>query len=319
VVFPGVSAMCCPVQRGLGAVSHGSRAAVGLALVGALLLGAGCSRGGGSPALHGTPARELTSAEADTVAWAEEILLSRCMSRKGLRYEATKPLASASTEIDFPYVVDDPDRARTHGYGLADQRAIRQAKDSSVNQRQLLSLTADQRASYVGTLLGAGPDVLRAKIPTGQVITRSKNGCLADAHRQLYGDVATWFQANAVASNLRPVIGKRVREDRGYPAAVSAWSACMGQLGHPVRHPDEARQQAISAYEADPVAGSAREKELATAESRCARQTDLAAVTTRLDQEYGDEVRAKYQRELSVRRELRWSALTRARQITRQG
>ena len=73
---------------------------------------------GPSPVARAAPVRSLSP--ADRLWLAEEILIARCMAAHGFTYVVTSPAAPAQVP-EFPYGLNNLDRARAHGYGFADR------------------------------------------------------------------------------------------------------------------------------------------------------------------------------------------------------
>jgi hypothetical protein len=75
-------------------------------------------------------------------------------------------------------------------------------------------------------LFGAGPAELSIKLTTGYTVRAHTDGCLAEAHRYLYGDQERWFRAQVTVNNLRPEAQALLREDADYQAALARRAAC---------------------------------------------------------------------------------------------
>ncbi|KOU25449.1 hypothetical protein ADK52_12540 [Streptomyces sp. WM6372] len=267
------------------------------------------------PAAPLAPAREPSAADARLLERAEQILISRCMDGRGFPYAVTE--APDDTARSFPYGVDDIEWARAHGYGGRDQRAAAQEREADPNQRYFRGLPASGRAAARTALMGSAPVGLSATAPTGMTITASAEGCIADAERTLYGDLATWFRVKVVTMNLRPVREALVHEDRQYAEAVGQWAACMRAAGRPYADPDASRQAAARFGESMPPAeADAAEAELAVVEATCAAGTALARVSQALDRTYGEQLRSRHQEEIALRWRLQNGALPTARQVS---
>ncbi|WP_190344476.1 hypothetical protein [Streptomyces venezuelae] len=79
------------------------------------------------------------------------------------------------------------------------------------------------------TLFGTGPAELSVSLATGYTVRAHTDGCLAEAHRSLYGDQARWFRAEVVVNNLRPTAQARLDEDPEYRAALARRASCNDQ------------------------------------------------------------------------------------------
>ncbi|MFI8263058.1 hypothetical protein [Streptomyces sp. NPDC085665] len=274
-------------------------------------------RAAADPAVPLAAAGEPSAADTRLLERAEQILISRCMAGRGFPYAVTE--APEDTARSFPYGVDDVAWARAHGYGGRDQRAAARAREDDPNQRYFRGLSASGRAAARSALMGSAPVGLSATAPTGMTITASAEGCIADAERTLYGDLATWFRVKVVTMNLRPVRETRVHEDRQYADAVGQWAACMRAAGRPYPDPDASRQAAARFGEGMPPAeADAAEAELAVIEATCATGTPLARVSQALDRTYGDRLRARHREDIALRWRLQNGALATARRVSEE-
>ncbi|MGH3239841.1 MAG: hypothetical protein ACRDNL_05635 [Spirillospora sp.] len=275
---------------------------------------------GGHGASHAVtpaaPSRDLTPAEARTLDHAQEVLISRCMRRHGSVYDVVTPPDDGGAR-EFRYVVDDVAWARRHGFGSRDQARALRAKDADPNQRRLTRLAASERERYRRTLLGVQPGRIRIALPSGVVILATDQGCLAEAQEAPYGDVRAWLSSDVIVKNLAPLIEQRVRQDRRYRAAQSAWAVCMGRSGHPSPSPEVLRSQVLEDGDLTRPHPPERRAELraAVAEAVCARRTGFGATARHLDRAYGDSARRTYARQHESWRAARLRALSRARTL----
>ncbi|MFD9333400.1 hypothetical protein ACFWBF_03150 [Streptomyces sp. NPDC060028] len=283
-------------------------AATAAALAAAVVL-AGCAASAAPRAVG--PVREPDTAEVRLLERAEQILISGCMRERGFPYAVTESPDDGAARRSFPYAVDDVEWARAHGYGGRDERRGAEARRADPNQQYFHSLSAQQRAAARTALMGRSPVGLSAEAPTGMTLTASTEGCIAQAQRSLYGDLAGWFRAKVVTMNLRPAQETRVREDRRYADAVGEWAGCMRAAGRPYATPLDSRQAAAGLADA-------AETELAVIEATCATGTPLARVSQALDLTYGEEVRARHQDEIDLRRRLQNDALPMAERVVAQ-
>jgi hypothetical protein len=261
----------------------------------------------GRPAVGG----EVTTAQVDLLYRAEQVLVRDCMARHGF----TIALPSADPVADdraFPYVVDDVGWASRHGYGRDIQQQAERSRDADPNGRYLRSLPPARRAAALAALNGPRPVGLRAVLPDGAVATHSDQGCTAEAERDLYHDLETWFRAYTITRNLPRLWQSQVVADPGFAAATAEWAGCMKQHGYLYATPVQSRAAAL-----DPKAPLPHDREvaLAVAEATCATGTSLAATANALDDRYATQVRARYHNAVSDRQRLEHGALGRARSI----
>ncbi|MFG2296190.1 hypothetical protein [Streptomyces sp. NPDC048603] len=125
-------------------------------------------------------------------------------------------------------------------------------------------------------LFGTGPAELSVTLATGYTVRAHTDGCLAEAHRFLYGDQARWFRAEVTVNNLRPEAQARLGEDPGYRAALARRTACADR------------------------------------DTRCIDASGLAELRARLEPARLAEVRAAHRAEIATYDRLRDRALHRA-------
>ncbi|WAZ26309.1 hypothetical protein STRCI_007872 [Streptomyces cinnabarinus] len=125
-------------------------------------------------------------------------------------------------------------------------------------------------------LFGAGRAELSVTLATGHTVRTHTDGCLAEAHRSLYGDQARWFRAEVVVNNLRPEAQAALTKDPGYRAALARRAAC----------PDQ--------------------------DTRCVRASGLDALRARLEPARLAEARAAHRTEITTYDQLRDRAVHRA-------
>ncbi|MEU8437084.1 hypothetical protein AB0F18_30110 [Streptomyces sp. NPDC029216] len=293
---------------------RGRTAPVAATLAAALAL-AGCGAGG-TPERGRDGGAEPSASQSRVLARAEQILISRCMSAKGFTYAVTEPAPDGAERRSFPYGLDDVEWARAHGYGGRAERAAAEARAADPNQRYFHRLSARERAAARTALMGASPTGLSATAPTGMTLTAGKDGCIAQAQRTLYGDLAAWFRVKVVTMNLRPAQEERVRRDARYAEAVGRWAQCMKEAGRPYASPAESRQAAAALAEGlPPDRADAAETALAATEATCATGTPLARVSRALDRAYGEEVRARHRDDIALRHRLQNDALPKAERV----
>lgn len=260
--------------------------------------------------------RELSASEIQSLHSAEQRLVAECMSRHGFRYWPN-PLDPVPELRDFPYVVDDLDWARRHGYGSQLQRRMDEVLEASPNRRYARGLTPARRAAYLDALNGT-PDAgaeLTATLPSGLRVRRSARSCVSWAQRALYADLPTWYRAVKVTDALPPAAYALAQRDNRLRAAVERWSGCMRAAGHPYANPAQARAAVSQAAPSAPSVPSAQEIRLAVAEATCARRTGLASTARTVDRDQLRELQARHRTEVIDRWRLSVAALPRAREV----
>ncbi|WP_223243737.1 hypothetical protein [Streptomyces sp. CBMA156] len=255
--------------------------------------------------------RDLTPAEEDLLHSAEQLLLRDCMRAKGFVYQpvARQPVPEAR---EFPYVIDDVEWARRHGYGRDIERRLEEIRTEDPNQHYFESLPADRKAPAIAAANGPRAEGLTARTPDGMPITRSPEGCTSQGQRTLYLDLAAWFQARVTMDSLASLRGEKVTADRELAGPTRGWAACMRAAGHDYADPAALRAAQPPRSQAWP-----REQEtaLAVAEAECAESSGLAVTAGRLDRKYDAELRQQYRSDAETWQRLRLAALPRARSV----
>ncbi|MDX2563206.1 hypothetical protein PV371_26595 [Streptomyces sp. TX20-6-3] len=242
---------------------------------------------------------------------AEQRLLRDCMGRHGFTYRVF-PLGDEPESTLFPYVVDDADWARRHGYGAELRRQREVLAKSDPNRAYFAALPADRRAAALVAANGPSPDGLTVRLPGGGTMRRSDRGCVAEAQRRLYGDLGAWFRSSIRVGTLRQILRSRVVADTGYQKTLGAWRRCMGRSGYAFTSPAAARAAALSPVRPLP---EDREIRLALAEARCAAESGLSRTARRLDAHHDRLLAEEYRADVETRDRLTAAALPRARRI----
>lgn len=130
----------------------------------------------------------------------------------------------------FPYVVDDAAWPRRHGYGSDIERRLEELKKAHPNQRYVVSLSPQRQKTYRRALYGedpASPGNMTVTVPTGGVVGASSVGCIAEAQREVHGDLAGWFRASTVTNNLAGTRAGLVTADPQFaPSSAAGADAC---------------------------------------------------------------------------------------------
>ncbi|MDG4864371.1 hypothetical protein P8605_40130 [Streptomyces sp. T-3] len=267
------------------------------------------------PAAGGGTARELTAAEEFRLERAEQLLIKKCMGERGFRYWFSNDLTEEERR-DTGYVQDDVAWAEKHGYGGRIQDTVDRSRKHDPNTAYTARLPKGELVRY-NEALGGDPDnaPLTAELPSGGTIATADDGCTADARRELYGDLGTWFRVSTVADNLTPLYVPALKRDERFTGALSAWARCMSERGHPYRTPDDVRSE-LPDLTGDLTTSKAHATEvrLAVAEATCARKSSLARIARNLEREYRDRAVTKggFHSELGTYRRLRYAALSAA-------
>ncbi|MCT9144673.1 hypothetical protein [Streptomyces violarus] len=272
--------------------------------------------GGAATAPRAAPLRDLTYVEETRLSDAEQRIVQLCMEHHGFRYGQRERL-TMEEERPVGYVQDDVAWAREHGYGSRIREKADRARREDPNYRYRAQLSATRGTAY-DIALDGGRDAkqLSVDVPGGGTIRKRVGGCLAEAQTKLYGEMRTWFRADAVAGNLRPLYVSDLLKDKQFTAAVEAWARCMRQSGHAYTDPAEARDGVGKWAMSRPRAEAFRfETRVAVADAQCARETSLKATGTAREAHYVDRLRDRYGADLDTYQRLRMRALGRAEKI----
>lgn len=284
------------------------------AIVAASAILAGC--GAGSASSRSAPAElppAISAAGSARLAAAERRLTDRCARARGVdlglaRTGRARPPGDGDRQPEFPYGIDDLAWARVHGFGAGGAtKAAGRRRDTpraSRERRRLgLVLAGDQRR------------VVSVRLPTGYVVSMSKDGCIARAQGELYGDHARWFRANAIVANLAALTQGRVSRDPAFRERARAWTACIARAGYrAATTPHELRERfGARAARLNPEARAALERRMAGAEARCVRATGLAATGKRLERRIGAAVTRELAPAIAAQRRMARDALARVR------
>ncbi|MFD6274497.1 hypothetical protein ACFWFI_02730 [Streptomyces sp. NPDC060209] len=290
-------------------------------------LAAGCSPDPGSPADNdrpqqkkaaspqGPPHRDLSPAEEIEVDRAEQDLVTQCMQRQGFRYWPL-PVLSAPARKVGAYVVDDVAWAHQYGYGRSFDNAAQKANRDHPNITYVEALPKKERVRYSRSLDGTFTNTITIDLPSGGSVRTPRGGCYAQAKEQLYGDYPTWFRAKKTVTSLTPLYVPRILQDERLTSVVTAWARCMTAAGQPFQSPDAIRRERESLIRGMTEAQALRsESTLAVTEAQCAQKTSLGKTARALEAEYRDKVARDYTEEFTAYRQMRLSALTRARSL----
>ncbi|MFE6709636.1 hypothetical protein [Streptomyces sp. NPDC057695] len=242
---------------------------------------------------------------------AEQQLLRDCMSRRGFTYRPFH-LAAVPESTLFPYVIDDADWAREHGYGSELRRRQAAVAKGDPNRAYFAALPAHLKAAALVAANGPSPDGLTVRLPGGGTLRRSDRGCVAEAQHRLYGDLGAWFRSSTRVNTLEQILRSRVVADVAYVKSLALWRRCMGRAGRAFATPAAVRASALSP--AHPLPED-REIGLALTEVRCAGESGLSSTARRLDSHHGRLLAQEYRADVETRDRLRAAALPRARRI----
>lgn len=161
-------------------------------------------------------------------------LVHRCMKDKGFTYPAKRAPLPTSLD-DTAAVVDLPGR-RSHGYAIA----TTPEQSGPPPAPYYTDLPPDRKRSF--DLAFSGPSDSGDDVSTGTGTVRvRRQGCDAEARRDLTGDVTVWARMYYAPEALNGRLDAKVPKAREFTTAMSAWRLCMAARGFAYRTPEEAR------------------------------------------------------------------------------
>ncbi|MFD6286517.1 hypothetical protein [Streptomyces sp. NPDC060205] len=237
------------------------------------------------------------------------------MQRQGFRYWPL-PVPSVPARKVGAYVVDDVAWARQYGYGRSFDSAAQKANRDHPNITYVKALPRKERVRYSRALDGTFTHTITTELPSGGSVRTPRGGCSAQAREQLHGDYATWFRAKKTMTSLTPLYLPRLLKDERLTRTVAAWARCMKTAGRPFQSPDAIRRERETLIRGMSESQALRsESTLAVTEAECAQQTSLGKTARALEAEYRDKVARRYAEECTAYRQMRLSALARARNL----
>lgn len=261
--------------------------------------------------------RDLTDAEEVLVEHAESILVKKCMEGEGFRYWVA-PMAGVAERQGNGYVLDDVNWARAYGYGGEFEKKAERARLADPNAAYANALPKADLVRYTKTLDGdLSKGELSVDLPSGGTVSTTSTGCLAEAKGKLYGDTASWFRVNKIATSLTPLYVPHLVKDQRFVKAVEAWSRCMRKAGHAYASPGEIREERHALTQGMSAARAhAAEVQLAVTEATCAVKTSLGKTARALEREYRAKKLQRYSEDIAAYQRMRLAALARAESIT---
>ncbi|MGO1055467.1 hypothetical protein [Crossiella sp. CA198] len=229
-------------------------------------------RPSGRPALA-DPAFELITRtgayhrQQHILSTAEERLVAACMSARGHHYPVADQPFTDRTDEERTLGTE---RRRDQGYGLS-PGALGPAPRSAVDQHAD-SLPEPTRTAYTTALLGPDDQRRAVRLPGGGQADFASQGCVAEARRNLFGDLMTWARVAHVPEAYGNRLARELPRHPFFRAAVEQWRTCMAGRGHPFNGLDEPREHLARRYAAEGPGEALRQQEitLALTDADCA-------------------------------------------------
>ncbi|WP_212841809.1 hypothetical protein [Catellatospora sp. IY07-71] len=236
--------------------------------------------------LDGVPG--AATPDEDLLGWAEQTLAARCMADRGFRVWVRWSAPAAEEQPRHRYGNDDDAWAAAHGFGIGAQRHTSATQAPEPNRAYLAKLPDDRRAAYDAAYHGDPKQTVSASLASGAVVRTSRDGCLAAARTELYGDLAEWLRLDTGWRNMDAEVVPAVTAMPAYQDALARWRDCMRAAGHPAADPGALRDEASQAYRTAPSreAALAQERAWAVQEATCAGRTGFVKTAEGLDAAY---------------------------------
>lgn len=176
---------------------------------------------------------------------------------------------------------------------------------SSPNTQYVASLSPDQAERYHTAMYGTPDegDHVVVEHPDGAGIGVATNGCSAQAHITLFGDLATYLEVAYIARNLEHLAMTHITDTDDH---VADWRTCMRDEGYP----DLDSPQYVATFEA-----TADEQRVADTHVTCLSESGLRQAFPDLLARAMDEMAARYENELIAFSRIERRALDTAEQI----
>lgn len=260
----------------------------------------------------------LDEDEHRLLSYAEGTLASRCMAKRGLRYVAL--MAPRDDRRRAKWGTDDVSYARKEGYGVKKVSTVDRFVRDDPNAK--LNLAPDQQRTWDEAFFGTDATRIRVTLPDGDQYEAPGTGCLAEARKQLYGDLQQQTRLFYYMQALRLAAANKVKADPAYLAAVDRWRSCMRSRGYSYPFPLKAIEDATLAYErAGPngrARAHAREIQIAVADATCGKQSRVVAIATDRERLYQAQVISEQEGDVLAFQEMSATALQRAKTLLNQ-
>jgi hypothetical protein len=228
-----------------------ARAALALALLGAVLALAACGSdtGGGGATGSGQPSNASSSTASQTGATVEDQLgfdaagilarqsrveaaIAQCMKNEGFDYVPIDPFAARAALVGSSRLTDE-DFLKQFGYGISTLWG-RGNPQSDPNQRLRATLGPADRRAYDRALWGENKGATFSEAVDSGHFDRL-GGCTLKATEAVFGGAQVLTQLQGKLDDL----DDRILEDRRMVKALAAWSECMASAGYRYEDPDE--------------------------------------------------------------------------------
>ncbi|MGH8874070.1 MAG: hypothetical protein ACRDVM_02285 [Acidimicrobiia bacterium] len=134
------------------------------------------------------------------------------------------------------------------------------------------NLPPERRAEFDLAFFGGDRAIIEVMLPNGQTEAMYAGGCLGEARKAIWGDLAQYLRVQGARGAVVSTIWERALSDRGVTAALRQWRSCMGDRGFEFEDPPATVQAALE----EAQAGSGTELVIATADAECKQESGLS-------------------------------------------
>lgn len=245
---------------------------------------------------------------------AENELISRCMRRHGFEHVTVIP--PSEDVFGGPVEHDNVAARKRNGYGMSRRDRGKEADGIGVNGRYMKSLPKSEQRRWELTYFGDPNTAVQVRLADGSEVRFNRDGCITEARRKLYGDVASYLKLFMIAVNYSGKAVGMTERDPDYVATVARWRSCMAGRGYHFESPNAAQESVQKLYaEKDRETARKQEIAIATADAECDREVGLSELRRDLLKKNTKLAGKKYEAEILGYQELEQKALERAKKL----
>jgi hypothetical protein len=230
----------------------------------------------------GTINSNLTLEESAIIANAHGALIEECMRAHGWEHEVgTATAESMSAGPGWPSALEqwtfaDVESAESIGYGfeayLAEHAVWLETVDPTGGESYVDSLSPEDSERWYLDFWGTDAERIEITERDGSGAGRAGGGCLGEADRALYGDIAREMWLIDARGTAQSDIWMATLEDPLVIQALNAWRDCLAGRGVHWADPQQAREAALSYARAG---DHAQERLIAGADAACKVESGL--------------------------------------------
>lgn len=267
----------------------------------------------------------LSAAEWAVVVNAHGAVVESCMQRLGWDFELGT--ANAETESGGPsslseleqWTFTDAASADSVGFGLQAHLAEVAAyverlelDSAAAHVPDPLTMSPEDAARFELDYFGREDERIEITERDGSHAGMAGGGCIAEAERALFGDIANAMWLRDARGTAQSDIWEATLADGSVEAALDSWKACMRQGGYDFDDPHAAFDSAADGARA---ADFDHEREIATAHAACVTEANLDLAVAAAYLSATSDVLPELEDDLRGLQRLEADALERAKEI----